>query len=40
MVGIIVVFAVLPTVFIRWKGMAIRERRVSTELEQVNSITR
>jgi hypothetical protein len=40
MVGIIVVFAILPTIFIQWKGRTIREKRASNELDQVNTITR
>ena len=40
MVGIIVVFAILPTIFIQWKGRTIREKRVSNELDQVNTINR
>ena len=40
MVGIIVVVAVLPIIFIQWKGKGIREKRVSNELDQVNTITR
>ena len=40
MVGIIVVFGILPIIFIQWKGREIRERRASNELDQVNTITR
>ncbi|KUJ09542.1 MFS transporter [Mollisia scopiformis] len=40
MVGIIVVVAVVPVVFIQWKGRAIRERREDNELDQVRTITR
>jgi len=40
MVGIIVVVAILPTMFIQWKGRSIRERRSENELSQVRTITR
>jgi hypothetical protein len=40
MVGIIVVFAVLPIIFIQLKGGNIREKRASNELDKVNTITR
>jgi hypothetical protein len=40
MVGLIVVFSILPTIFIQWKGAPIRMRRVENDLDQVNTITR
>ena len=40
MVGLIVVISILPTIYIQWKGKAIREKRASNELDQVNTITR
>ncbi|KAE8447004.1 hypothetical protein EG329_011138 [Mollisiaceae sp. DMI_Dod_QoI] len=40
MVGIIIVFSVLPTIFIQWKGRQIKERRSENELDQVRTITR
>ncbi|CZR55677.1 related to synaptic vesicle transporter SVOP and related transporters (major facilitator superfamily) [Phialocephala subalpina] len=40
MVGIIVVFSTLPTIFIQWKGRQIRDRRSKNELDQVRAITR
>ncbi|TVY81245.1 Efflux pump radE [Lachnellula suecica] len=40
MVGILIVFAILPIVFIQWKGAAIRIKRADNELDQVNTITR
>jgi len=40
MVGLIVVFSILPTVFIQWKGAPIRMRRAENDLDQVNTITR
>lgn len=40
MVGLIVVFAVLPIVFIQWKGRDIRERIEENDLDQVRTITR
>lgn len=40
MVGIVVVASVLPTIYIQWKGKALREKRAGMELDQVNTITR
>ncbi|KAH7395984.1 major facilitator superfamily domain-containing protein [Cadophora sp. MPI-SDFR-AT-0126] len=40
MVGLIVVFSILPTILAHWKGRMIRERRAENELDQVNTITR
>jgi hypothetical protein len=40
MVGIIIVFSILPTILIQWKGRGIREKRSENELDQVNTITR
>jgi len=40
MVGIIIVVAILPTIFVQWKGRPMRERRAESELDQVNTITR
>ncbi|TVY27140.1 putative efflux pump [Lachnellula hyalina] len=37
MVGIMVVFSILPTMFIQWKGAPIRTRRADKELDQVNT---
>ncbi|TVY85993.1 hypothetical protein LAWI1_G008258, partial [Lachnellula willkommii] len=34
MVGMIVVFSILPTIFIQWKGAPIRTRRADNELDQ------
>jgi hypothetical protein len=33
MVGIIVMFAILPTMFIQWKGRGIREKRLENEFD-------
>ncbi|KAL3425912.1 major facilitator superfamily transporter [Phlyctema vagabunda] len=40
MVGLLIVFSILPILFIQFKGKAIREKRASNELDQVNTITR
>lgn len=40
MCGLIVVFSVLPTIFIQWHGKPMREKRATTELSQLNTITR
>ena len=40
MTGLIVAFAVLPVIFVQWKGKKIRERRTENELNVVNTITR
>jgi hypothetical protein len=40
MVGIIAVFAVLPTVFLQWAGKGMREKRRGNELGTLNTITR
>jgi hypothetical protein len=40
MAGIVVVFALLPTIFIQWKGRSIREKWTTDHsLEQMNTIT-
>ncbi|OBT38975.1 hypothetical protein VE00_10815 [Pseudogymnoascus sp. WSF 3629] len=40
--GIVVVFALLPTIFIQWKGASIRKKReaMDNSLQQMNTITR
>jgi hypothetical protein len=40
MVGLIVVFSILPIIFIQWKGRQIRERKSENELDQVRTMTR
>jgi hypothetical protein len=41
MAGIVVIFALLPTMFIQCKGRAIRERKATDNpLDQLNTITR
>jgi len=40
MVGIIAVFAVLPTVFLQWAGKGMRDKRRGDELGTLNTITR
>lgn len=40
MVGIIIVFSILPTVFVQLRGRGIGEKRSKNELDQVNTITR
>jgi MFS family permease len=40
MIGIIIAVSILPTIFIQFKGAAIREKRATNDLDQVNTITR
>jgi hypothetical protein len=40
MVGIIIVVAILPTIYVQWKGRPMREKRAEDDLDQVNTITR
>jgi hypothetical protein len=40
MVGIIIVVAILPTIYVQWKGRPMREKRAENDLDQVNTITR
>jgi hypothetical protein len=35
MVGIVVVFAVLPTMLLQWRGRTIRETRMANEQEKL-----
>jgi len=38
--GIVAVFALLPTMFIQWKGRSLREKREDRALTQLNTVTR
>lgn len=38
--GIVFVFGLLPTIFIQWKGKALRDKREDKTLTQMNTITR
>jgi hypothetical protein len=40
MVGIVLLFSVIPTIFILWRGRVIRERRTENELDRMATITR
>jgi hypothetical protein len=35
MVGIIVIFSILPTILIQWKGQGIREKQSENDLDQL-----